>query len=319
MDQKHRIMIVEDSVESRQHLVKILENNYEIVTAVSGPDALELLKEIKEPDLILLDVMMPEMDGYELCSRIKEDPATGSLPVIFISARGDIDDEMKGFEIGAVDYITKPFSPPVVRARIATQIELRSSIRELEKLNKLALDANPKTGLPGNNSIADAIRESIACVKANCVLYLDLDNFKAYNDHYGFARGDEVIQFSADIMAETGKQFEDNYFLGHVGGDDFVMIVSVDNSRLIAEEIMRKFRTGIRNFYDKKSAAQGHIESTDRLGKKRSFPLMTISIGGVRLCDKRFTSYLEVNDACAEVKKQAKELPGSSFFIDRRS
>ncbi|HBG18191.1 MAG TPA: diguanylate cyclase response regulator, partial [Desulfobulbaceae bacterium] len=132
---------------------------------------------------------MPEMDGFEVCRRIKQHEKWQETPLIFISAQGEAGDETRGLNLGAIDYIAKPFNPAIVKARIRNHLQLRAAMRELERLYTLALDANPLTGLPGNNSIIKNIEAKLQAGDSSCVIYTDIDNFKAYNDKYGFARG----------------------------------------------------------------------------------------------------------------------------------
>ncbi len=181
------------------------------------------------------------------------------------------------------------------------------------------MDANPITGLPGNNSVRQAIQASLDEGRKDFVVYADLDNFKAYNDKYGFARGDEVIHFSA-VLLNKSLAFVKNGtgFLGHVGGDDFVMLIPEDNVDAVVEFIIEEFDKGILQFYDVDDVAAQCIISTNREGETCCFPLMSISLGGVNLSMGNYAHYLQINDVCAEVKKRAKGLPGSSFFVDRR-
>ena len=212
------ILIVDDVAENIKLLINLLTPDYEIYFAKNGKTAVEIA-ENKIPDLILLDIMMPEMDGYEVCTILKSNTVTRDIPIIFISAMSEIGDETKGLEIGAVDYIIKPISPPILKARVRNHLKLRAAMLELKRLYGAALDANPRTGLPGNNSVEKRIQEAINNKENACIIYTDLDNFKAYNDKYGFACGDDVIIFTAQVLESAVRLYcLESAFIGHIGG-----------------------------------------------------------------------------------------------------
>jgi diguanylate cyclase (GGDEF)-like protein len=317
--QKQTILIVDDEKNNIDLLVNLLKNHYDLMVSRSGEKAIRLVTSNCPPDLILLDIIMPQMDGYEVCRMIKSDNKTRDIPIIFVTAMCDDDDEYRGLGMGAIDYITKPIRPAIVRARVKNHIERYLALRELERLNKLAFDANPSTGLPGNNSIAEAITQALDNQRNVCVVHADLDHFKAYNDKYGFARGDDVIRFTSDLLKQIlMKVRSDDVFIGHIGGDDFVMIIPSSTCHQVANSIIQRFDSGICQFYDEKDLSKKGILSTNRSGEQQFFPLISLSLSGVDLSKRSFTQYIEVNDVCAEVKKVAKSEPGSCFFMDRR-
>jgi diguanylate cyclase (GGDEF)-like protein len=319
ISQKQSILIVDDEKNNIDLLVNLLKNNYDLMVSLSGKKAIKLALSSQPPDLILLDIIMPEMDGYEVCRILKSNRKTQDIPIIFVTAMRDDDDEFKGLGMGAIDYITKPIRPAIVRARVKNHIERYLALKELERLNKLAFDANPSTGLPGNNSIAEAITHALDNQRDVCVIHADLDHFKAYNDKYGFARGDDVIRFTSDtlkrILMENNNE---NMFIGHIGGDDFVLITSSSDCQRVADKIIQDFDKGINQFYDDQDIEKNGIVSVNRAGEQQFFPIMSLSLSGVDLSKRSFTQYIEVNDICAEVKKVAKSTPGSCFFMDRR-
>jgi CheY-like chemotaxis protein/HPt (histidine-containing phosphotransfer) domain-containing protein len=318
VEKKHKILIVDDDRTNIDILVDALGPEYETYVAQNGRQALIQVAS-NPPDLILMDVLMPEMNGFEACRKLKSEAQTKDIPVIFISAMKETDDEYIGLENGAIDYLVKPFHPKIVRARVKNHLKLRNSMLDLERLNKLALDANPNTGLPGNNSVAKAVSDAILNRDPVCVVYVDLDYFKAFNDKYGFARGDDVIRFAADLLTRAPVGFGcQNTFVGHIGGDDFLLIVDADKCRPVCESVISRFDESIGNFYDAVDAKAKCLLSLNRKGEQVEYPLISISMAGVDLTLGAFSQYLEVNDACAEVKKKAKAIPGSSFYIDMR-
>ena len=317
-NQSQTILIADDSRMNIDIIVEIFKDDYEIIVARDGRQALERVAS-NPPDLILLDILMPEINGYEVCQRLKADAATKDIPVVFITSLSDKDDESKGLALGAIDYIKKPIKVPIVKARVRNLMKLRAAMVELEALRLLALDANPNTGLPGNNSINKIITETLQNNEAGCMIYADLDNFKAFNDKYGFARGDAVIQFTADILKKAVKANGcDDAFIGHIGGDDFVLLVPCEKNHDVADAIKNWFDQGIIAFYNSEDALAQCIRTSDRQGRSKTFPLMSISMAGVDLANRKFSQYLQVNDACAEMKKKAKEAAGSCFVSDRR-
>ncbi|MCP4220389.1 MAG: response regulator, partial [bacterium] len=185
-----RILIVDDNPENLQVLGKTLrEEGYKLLAARSGMQALTSVKK-KKPDLILLDIMMPEMDGYEVCRRLKQDPQTDRIPVIFLTAKSDTADMVKGFELGGVDYITKPFVKEIVFARINVHIKLKSALEKLEEMSV----TDELTGVFNRRYAYIILEKYIASAKRerkNFVLcYIDIDHLKTINDTYGHSKGD---------------------------------------------------------------------------------------------------------------------------------
>lgn len=319
-EKKPKILIVDDVPENIRMLMEILKQDYATIPATSGEVALKKVLSAPLPDLVLLDLLMPVMDGYEVCRRLKENPKTRDIPVIFITSVSETRDNARAFEFGAMDYITKPFNPATVKARVKTHVNMRRAMLELQRLYKIALDANPITGLPGNNSIRKAITRAFKNKSPQVLIYADLDNFKVYNDTYGFARGDEVLLATSAILKEAVMSTDrsGDAFIGHIGGDDFVLMVSADLCHPVAKRIIQRFDQQIRDFYKSSDIEAGFIVSDNREGKSQEFPLISISMGGVDLSTGKYDHYLKINDACSEVKKRAKEIPGSVFFMNRR-
>jgi len=315
---RHKVLIVDDTIDNIKIFINLLRQDYDTFFAKDGRKALELANTIK-PDIILLDILMPDMDGYEVCRRLKSDSRIADIPVIFISAKNHVEDETTGLDLGAVDYITKPVSPPILKARIRNHLQLNNAMKELRRLYTMALDASPLTGLPGNNSIARRIETALFNEEEVCVIYSDLDNFKAFNDKYGFAKGDEVILFNSYVFQMALKRHDvENFFVGHIGGDDFVITLPLEKAHDVADSIISLFDKGITNFYTPEDVAQKFIVSFNRQGDKQLFPIISISMAGVDLTSPMYQKYIQVNDACSEAKKRAKSADGSCFIMDQR-
>lgn len=313
------ILIIEDSVEIIKVLIEMLKSHYRIVFTKDGSRGLDMAREQK-PDLILLDIMMEPVNGYQVCTQLKECVLTKDIPVIFLTAISEYMDEARGFEFGAVDYIIKPFVPAVVMARIKHHLQLALSLKELQRLYQLALDSNPITQLPGNNSIHQHIDELLEQSAARHVLYIDIDNFKSYNDKYGFAKGDIVIEVTAELMVDLMAEMRvQDWFVGHIGGDDFMVTIENEYAMAYIDLLINRFEDRIKEFYSKEDLAAGFIRTKNRMGETMDFPIMGLSVVGVNLAARNYANYLYISDICAELKHHAKHIPGSTVLIDRRS
>ena len=316
-NEKKEILIIDDSVENIKVLIELLKPEYNVSFAINGKKGIELAK-TKKIQLILLDILMDDIDGYEVCRRLKLDKDTSDIPVIFVTAVSESMDEAKGFGVGGVDYITKPFVPIVVLARIKNQMALAEAIAELRRLYSLALDANPITELPGNNTIREHISLLIEKGEKCCVMVADLDNFKAYNDKYGFANGDKVISATVTTMKEVAAAMGllNDIFLGHIGGDDFVIVLKSEKAEKYVQSLLLKFDEVIRGYYNEADLVRGHIIAKSRNGEVREFPLVSLSVAGVDLAKKTYGNYFEVSDTCAVLKCRTKKIAGSAYMIE---
>ena len=304
-----RILVVDDD----RNLRKIIQTNlelagYAVTTAASGDEALTTLDSM-QPDLVVLDVMMPLMDGYEVARRIRRHPANTHVPIIMLTAKAEVEDKLAGFEAGVDDYMTKPFGPQELLARV------KAKIRRVEVDSSLS----PLTRLPGNLAIEAELRRRIEEHDPFAVLYLDLDNFKAFNDVYGFTHGDEAIQMVAstaiDVVRRRGTTLD---FVGHIGGDDFIIVTLPERSDEIAREIIDMFDRDIRKLYNDQDLRQGYIETRDRRGTLNRFPIMSLSIAIISNDQRALENYAQVGEAAAELKRYAKSIGGSAYVKDKR-
>ena len=317
-EKKKEILIIDDSTDAIKVLIKVLTPEFTVYFSTDGFKGIEQAKD-KKPDLILLDILMDKINGYEVCKLLKRDKETADIPVIFLTAVSESMDEAQAFSIGGADYITKPFVPVVVLARIRNHIKLTEALMELKRLYNIALDANPITGLPGNNSIKQAITKAIEANQEAFVFYADLDNFKAYNDDYGFANGDKVILFTSSLLQAVMKEFAiTEGFTGHIGGDDFVLIIEKSKALDFAGRLIERFDQGIKEYYNDEDRANGYIVSINRKGEETNFLFVSISIAGVDLSQRDYSNYLQVSDICVELKHKAKQTAGSCLVIDQR-
>ncbi|OGS22016.1 MAG: hypothetical protein A2252_05925 [Elusimicrobia bacterium RIFOXYA2_FULL_39_19] len=310
---KHKILIADDNVENIEFLEALLKlDDYEVVVCYDGSSALKKAQELK-PDLLLLDCDMPNMSGYDVCMNIKKDHATCYIPVILLSGtRTKVYDKVIGLQVGADDYMVKPYDSDELRARVAQSI----------RRTKDFISLNPLTKLPGTSRIEEEIIHRIKSGEKFAVGYADLDNFKAYNDLYGYPKGDNVIHLLQEVIFEAinlcGTQDD---FLGHIGGDDFIMVTSVDKIDNICTYVTENFDKRIPAYYTKPDRETGHVITTDRKGIEHKFPIMTVSIGVSTNERREIKHYAEIIDILIEMKKFAKsaeEREGSLFVKDRR-
>ena len=305
-----RILVVDDDADILQ-VVKInLElEGFDVDTAEDGREAVD--KAMAEPpQLILLDIMMPRMDGLTALRRIRSHGSTGNTSIILLTARGLPEDRVRGLELGADDYITKPFDIGELVARVKAVLRRTQAARDL----------SPLTGLPGNFRIGQEIEQAISSGRTFALVHCDLDNFKAFNDHYGFMRGDEVIRFCARCMGTAMDEVgEPDAFVGHIGGDDFVALMTADKAEEYCKRVIELFDDGILDYYDTADALRGYIEVIDRRGERYAFPVVSISIGVVTNLTRPIVSQWEASAVAVEMKEFAKKRAGSSFEIDRRT
>ncbi len=314
-----RVLIVDGSPQDlRIHATTLRGEGYDVATAVDGAGAKASIDE-RVPELLLIAKQLADGDGYALCADLKRDPRLTKVPVVFITDSRAAEDISRCYEVGGVDYIVKPCPLIEFLMRVRQPIRFLHLLWEVERLGEVNIDNNPLTHLPGNNTIVQAVQQAIDNGDDVAVLYTDLDNFKAYNDAYGFNDGDDVLLFNAETLQTVLRVVcNDDGFLGHVGGDDFVMIVAADKLQKVGQEIAARFDRGVPAFYNEDDRERGWIQAEDRQGNTTRFPLMTISMGAVLLKQRPFRMHVEVSEVCAEVKHMAKSITGSNLFVDRR-
>lgn len=301
---KKKILLIDDSDFFGNYIKNILEEaGYIMLYANKGEEGLRMVRREK-PDLVLLDVVMPDMDGFQVCRILRDAESNNLMPIIMLTAQDDLEDRLIGLELGADDYITKPFDKRELLSRV------RNTLRRIDR-NR---GANPLTGLPGNLEIQAEINSLIEKKLSFAVIYADLDNFKAYNDVYGFAQGDLAIKMTADILIDEIRVCGgEGDFVGHIGGDDFILITQPDNAAPICEGIIERFDNRIRELYNEKDLETGCIYTCNRLGECIGYPIMSISLAVISNENHAFEDHLQVAEKAAELKKKAKAIPGSNF------
>ncbi len=304
-----KVLIVDDDPDIRDVLkLTLSEEDYTILEAKDGQEALDIITS-KHLDLVLLDYKIPKLDGRQVVKQVKSDLLLRHLPIIMVTGKKEIGDKVGGLDAGADDYVTKPFEPQELLARI--RMTLRRAERDLE--------ANPLTRLPGNISILNEISSRLEKESLFCVAYIDLDKFKSYNDKYGFKCGDEVIRETARILIKAiQKKGKSDDFIGHIGGDDFVVITTTERVDKICHEIIAEFQKTSPSFYNEQDRRIGSIITKNRKGEEEKVGLLSISIGVVSNETRQISHIAEIGEIGAELKSRAKALEGNSYIKDQR-
>jgi PleD family two-component response regulator len=306
---KGTVLIVEDSQTLRQMTQMTLEERgYTVITANDGVGALRALAEAI-PDIVVLDINLPDIDGFEVCKRIKADPRTRYVPVIMATGLGRSGFEVMSIESGADDFIAKPIDPLVLDARI--EMVIRRMRRERF--------ANALTGLPSNALTEERLGFLLARRKPFSVIFFDIDDFRAFNSRYGHARGDLLIRHLAEIVLEAVNFAEcEDGFVGHLGGDDFVVTCDPDKADEIARTATAAFDSSILDFYEDEDREDGGFVITDRAGEKLRYGPLALSAAVVPVVERFPGSVIELMDEGHDLLLYAKQQPGSYVAVERR-
>jgi diguanylate cyclase (GGDEF)-like protein len=306
----NRVLVVDDDPDIARFIeVNLRTQGFEVHLASDGVEALERAREVL-PDLVLVDVMMPRMDGFQVVDRLRSEPRTANVSIIMLTAKALTADKVLGISTGADDYIIKPFDPVELVARV------KGTLRRAREMRAMS----PLTGLPGNPRIQEELSRRIEAGEQFALLYADLDYFKAYNDHYGFLRGDEALRavgrIVQDVALETGGT---SVFVGHLGGDDFVLVSPVEMAQTLCARIIERCDREIPLLYDDEDRKRGYIEVQNRQGRTERFRPLSISIGVATTERRDFSHPGEAVTVATELKEFAKRSPGSEYKFDRRT
>jgi len=307
-----KLLIADDDAAFRRVVGRAFEGlDWQVESADDGVAALESITACP-PDVILLDLNMPRLGGRELLARLRGDARLDSIPVIILSGDDAPQEKAAELRLGADDFVSKPFTP----------VELVSRVERAAARNRRMLAANPLTLLPGAPAIEE---EAVRRVKSGGPLaffYIDIDNFKAYNDKYGYLNGDSAIKRAAGLLAETQAQFAgEDVFVGHVGGDDFVLMARPARAEDMARALALKFDALAPGLYNGEDRRRGFTTSTDRMGNAHEFPLMSLTIAIATNEKRTLDHYAKIVEIAAEIKKflKGRKDRGSAFLKDRRT
>ena len=303
-----RNIFVIDNKETLKDKIKksFIEEKEVKVKKIFPKDYEKVFKDI--PDIIVINEVNIEGNILKICKNIRNNEDNLITPIIVVSNNNEkkhIIDILKN----QVDlFVESPVNDKILFYSIKNLLRLLNSNRTV----------SPLTGLPGNVQIQAEMKKRLMSGKNFEMLYVDLDNFKAYNDTYGFGNGDEMIKFTAKVISKNVFKSSENNFVGHIGGDDFVAITEDENFEKICQNIIAEFDSEVLDYYNKEDRERGYIEVENRKGIMEQFALTSISIGAVECNNKRFKNVLEIGEAGAVVKHLAKTIFGSTYVIDRR-
>jgi CheY-like chemotaxis protein len=319
------LLLADDNEDMRLMLRDLFRAaGHEITMVPDGLSALAAIEE-REPDLVILDHAMPGLTGIEVCRRVKQNPFTSRIPVLMLTAQGAVESKVEGFAAGADDYLSKPFDPR----------ELRARVQALLRLVQREGDRNPTSGLPGGRAIEQDIIQRVNRGEMFAVCYLDLDNFKPFADTFGFAIADDVIRGLGtgirEAVASAGtdgkrarsspstdgeSQSKTPDFVGHIGGDDFVVITSQERAEEVVRECTRACRAVVEGAVGEEAAREGAFVGVDREGQVRRFPLALVSCAVLHVRPEAWINLAHLGMRAAEVKRRAKQRGPGSVLVE---
>jgi PleD family two-component response regulator len=291
---KARLLIVEDDYDISNMLrIYFSSQGYDVETALRGSDALEKTR-ASMPHLIVLDIMLPDIDGYEVCRNLRTNTRTSHIPVIFLTQKDERSDRLQGLELGADNYITKPFD--IEELKLYVQNAIARSERESL--------TDPQTGLPAGRLIEDELRKMIRQRKGWSFMDLRVNFFEAFKDVYGFIAGNDVLRFAAMLIGEVMDELgTPNDFVGHAGGDNFIIISTEDAAPAIRQRLKVRFKEEVLSHYNFMDRQQGFILAPDESGKIQQTPLMSLAVGAVSPSTHMFADIREITELAAEERR----------------
>ncbi len=290
---KARLLVVEDDADIA-NMLKIYFSglDYDVDIAPRGNDALEKTRQVL-PHLIVLDIMLPDIDGYEVCRTLRTSTRTSHIPVIFLTQKDERSDKLQGLELGADDYITKPFDIEELKLRV------QGAIRRSERESL----TDPRSGLPAGRLIEEQLRRIIR-EEDWALMDLRISHFSAFNDVYGFVAGDDVLRFSAMLLGELVDEYgTPNDFIGHAGGDNFIIISTDDAMPNIRKAVKGRFDEEVQTHYNFMDRQQGFVETTSAEGEMVKSPLMKMTMGVISPAQHRFADIREITEMAAEARR----------------
>ena len=291
-----RILVVEDDIDISNMLKLYFKSlGYTVFAALGGEKALTLTRQ-KMPKVIILDIMLPDIDGYEVCRRLRTNLRTSHIPILFLTQKDERSDKIRGLELGADDYITKPFDVEELRLRV------RNTIKRAERESL----TSPSTGLPSGRLIEQQLRELLQ-EESWGLFYIGIEGLSAFNESYGFVAGEEVLRFTGMLLNEVVEELGTvDDFIGHIGGDDFLIVTQRDLMSSIKAEIIERFSAKVGTHYDFMTRSQGYLVTHDVDGNEVQVPLMSLRIGELSATDGPFTDIREITEVAAEKRRHSK-------------
>lgn len=291
---KARLLIVEDDPDIANMLkIYFTGLEYDVEIASRGREALEKTRQ-GMPHLIILDIMLPDIDGYEVCRTLRMNTRTSHIPVIFLTQKDERSDKLQGLELGADDYITKPFDIEELKLRV------QGAIRRAERESL----TDPRSGLPAGRLIEEQLRRIIR-EKGWALLDIRINHFDAFRDVYGFVAGDDVLRFTAMLLSEVVDELGTaDDFIGHPGGDNFIIITSEATAPSIKQRLKSRFAAEVLTHYNFIDRQQGYMVAPNKDGILEKVPFMTLAIGILPSTEHTFTDIREITEMAAEMRRQ---------------
>jgi PleD family two-component response regulator len=291
---KARLLVVEDDIDIG-NMLKIYFSgmDFDVDVAVRGSDALEKTKQVL-PHLIVLDIMLPDIDGYEVCRNLRTSMRTSHIPVIFLTQKDERSDKLQGLELGADDYITKPFDIEELKLRV------QGAIRRSERESL----TDPRSGLPAGRLIEEQLRRIIR-EKGWALLDARVNNFETFKDVYGFVAGDDVLRFTAMLIGEVVDEIgTTSDFIGHAGGDNFIIITNEPKADAMKARLKERFDKEVETHYNFIDRQQGFVQAPAVDGSTLQVPFMNMSVGVVSPSLHSFADIREITELAAEARRQ---------------
>lgn len=300
-----KLVIAEDD-DAVAHLVaaSLGDAGFLCLRARDGEQALNLVR-TELPDALVLDVMMPKMDGIEVCRRIKDDVLLSRVPILMLTSLAGVENRVQGLEAGADDYLSKPFDLRELAARVKALI--RQSRRER--------DRNPTTNLPGSQAVEDKVGELLKAGESFALLYVDIENFRTYADVYGYRKADEVVAHTGRLILQRCRAIGDPPpFVGHLGGDDFMVVCKSTEVDKVREEIDEAFRASIPQLYTEEDIDRGFITLSDESGEIRRAQIMCTSVAVLEVTPGKYETTERLAEDLTRVKHESRKRTGSGLF-----
>jgi diguanylate cyclase (GGDEF)-like protein len=292
---KGRLLIVEDDFDISNMLrIYFDSQGYETIIATRGEEALEMCRR-NLPNLVILDILLPDINGYEVCRELRGNLRTSHIPIIFLTQKDERSDQIAGLELGADDYIIKPFDLQLLLLRVEGA---------LRRAGWLSL-TSPVTGLPSSKLIEEQLRAIMRRTDWS-VLYVGINHINDFNDVYGFVAGDDVLRFAAMLLTEVVDEVgAGSEFIGHVGGDDFIIISTPHASPQLKSRLEQRFDQEVETFYGFRDRERGYIEVDDGAGMMQEVPLMSLAVGLIHHDTAPFSDIREITEVAAEARRRA--------------
>ena len=291
---KSRLLVVEDDLDIG-NMLKIYFSgmDFDVDVAVRGSDALEKTKQVL-PHLIVLDIMLPDIDGYEVCRNLRTNMRTSHIPVIFLTQKDERSDKLQGLELGADDYITKPFDIEELKLRV------QGAIRRAERESL----TDPRSGLPAGRLIEEQLRRIIR-EKDWAMIDARINHFESFKDVYGFVAGDDVLRFTAMLIGEVVDELGTTKdFIGHAGGDNFIIITTAERVSAVRDRLRFRFNEEVQTHYNFMDRQQGFVQAPAADGTTTKVPLMTMSMDVISPQEHSFADIREITELAAEARRQ---------------